>query len=50
MSSLLPPHLQSVAKQEDYHITAQTRGFGFNVDLVALIQFLNIGTQPSNLR
>jgi hypothetical protein len=50
MSSLLPPHLQSAAQQEGYPITAETRGFGFNADLVALIQFLNIGTQPSNLR
>ena len=50
ISSLLPPHLQSAAQQEGYPVTAQTRGFGFNADMVALIQFLDIGTRPSNLR
>ena len=50
ISSLLPPHLQTAAQQEDYPVTAQTRGFVFNAHMVALIQFLSIGTQPSNLR
>lgn len=50
MSSLLPPHIQSAAQQEGYPVTTHTRGFGFNATMVALIQFLDIGTRPSNLR
>lgn len=49
-SSLLPPHLQAIAKQEGFRVSPATRGFAFNADLVSLIRFLDIGTRPSNLR
>jgi len=50
MSSLLPEYLQRAARQEEYRITADTRGFTYNADMVAVIRFLDIGTRPSNLR
>ena len=50
MSSLLPPHLQEAARQENYSVSERTRGFAFNADLVSVITFLDIGTRPSNLR
>lgn len=50
MSSLLPAHMVSIAKQEGIQATEGTRGFAYNADLVALIRFLDIGTRPSNLR
>jgi hypothetical protein len=50
MSSLLPPHLQNAARQEGYTVDDGTRGFVFNADATAVIQFLDIGTRPANLR
>ena len=50
MSSLLPAHMQSIARQEEMHITETSRGFAFNADMVSLIRFLDISTRPSNLR
>lgn len=50
MSSALPPHLQSAARQEGYEVEDGTRGFVFNADAAAVIQFLDIGTRPANLR
>jgi hypothetical protein len=50
MSSVLPEHLRDAASREGYHVTENTRGFSFNADMVAFINFLNIGTRPSNLR
>jgi hypothetical protein len=50
MSSLLPPHLQNAARQEGYAVDDGTRGFVFNADATAVIQFLDIGTRPANLR
>lgn len=50
MSSILPDHLQSAAQQEGFPISENTRGFVFNADITAVIQFLDIGTRPSNLR
>jgi hypothetical protein len=50
MSSLLPPHLQVAARQEGYDAGDGTRGFVFNADATAVIQFLDIGTRPANLR
>ena len=50
MSSALPPHLQSAARQEGYAVEDGTRGFVFNADAAAVIQFLDIGTRPANLR
>jgi hypothetical protein len=50
MSSTLPPHLQNAARQEGYMVEDATRGFVFNADAAAVIQFLDIGTRPANLR
>lgn len=50
MSSLLPEHLRAAARQEELSVSPETRGFVFNADMVAVIQFLDIGTRPSNLR
>ena len=50
MSSELPPHLQAAARQEGYDAGDGTRGFVFNADAAAVIQFLDIGTRPANLR
>ena len=50
MSSVLPPHLQAEARAEGYQVSERTRGFVFNADLAAVIQFLDIGTRPANLR
>jgi hypothetical protein len=50
ISSLLPPHMRTVAQQEGYTVSDGTRGFVFNADMVAVIRFLDIGTRPSNLR
>jgi hypothetical protein len=50
MSSTLPPHLQTAARQEGYLVDDGTRGFVFNADAASVIQFLDIGTRPANLR
>ena len=50
MSSTLPPHLRTAARQEGYAVEDGTRGFVFNADAAAVIQFLDIGTRPANLR
>lgn len=50
MSSDLPDHIRTAAEQEGYRVTAQSRGFVFNADIVSVIRFLDIGTRPSNLR
>jgi hypothetical protein len=50
MSSLLPAHMLRAAVQEGLSISDDTRGFVFNATMESLIQFLDIGTRPSNLR
>jgi hypothetical protein len=50
MSSPLPSYMREIAQQEGYAVSADTRGFVFNADIVAVIRFLDIGTRPSNLR
>jgi hypothetical protein len=50
ISSPLPPYMREIAQQEGYAVSADTRGFVFNADIVAVIRFLDIGTRPSNLR
>ncbi len=44
MSSVLPPRLVEVARQEEFDVGPQSRGFVFNADLVAMIRFLDFGT------
>lgn len=48
MSSELPPAFAAEAVKEGFRAEQGSRGFGFNADLVALIQFIEIGT--SSLR
>lgn len=50
MSSPLVPFMIAEARKMGYAVTEGAKGFSFNADLVATINFLNIGTQPSNLR
>jgi len=50
MSSTLPPHIQNTAKEYGFKVSELTRGYVFNADLVSVIQFLEIGTRPGNLR
>lgn len=50
MSSMLPDGMRSIALQDGYSVTSQSRGFVFNSDMISLIRFLDIGTRPSNLR
>lgn len=50
ISSELPPYMREIAQQEGYPVSAGTRGFVFNADIVSVIRFLDIGTRPSNLR
>jgi hypothetical protein len=50
MSSILPEHLQKSAQIEGYPVTESSRGFAYNADIVSVIQFLEMGTRPTNLR
>jgi len=50
LSSLLPPYMQSVARQQGSPVSDASRCFAFNADMVSVIRFLELGTTPSNLR
>ncbi len=50
MSSLLPDYMRAFAQQDGLPVKRASRGFVFNADIVSLINFLDIGTRPSNLR
>lgn len=50
ISSALPPHIISAAKQEGIQVSDGSRGFVFNAGMVELINFLDIGTRPTGLR
>jgi hypothetical protein len=50
LSSPLPPFMREIAGQEGFPVSEGTRGFAFNADMVTVIQFLDIGTRPNNLR
>ncbi len=50
MSSVLPEYIRTIAQQEGHAVGENARGFVFNADIVSVIQFLDIGTRPSNLR
>jgi hypothetical protein len=50
MSTPLTPFMIDTAKKDGINATEGARGFAFNADLVTVIQFLDIGTRPSNLR
>jgi len=48
MSSVLPPKFQAAAKAEGFIVSPDCRGFVFNADLVAVVRFLDIGTQVAS--
>ena len=51
MSSVLPAPSLDLAASLDLPVTEASRGFVFNSDMTALVQFLDIGTRgPSNLQ
>lgn len=50
LSSPLPPFMRSIVGQEGFNVGDAARGFAFNADMVTVIQFLDIGTRPNNLR
>lgn len=50
MSTVMPSQMRSQAAAEGFAVGELSRGYLFNSDLVSLIQFLDIGTRPSNLR
>lgn len=50
ISTLLPGYMRTFALQEGLAASDGARGFVFNATPVAVIQFLKIGTTPSNLR
>ena len=50
MSSVLPDSIRGLAATLDLPVRDNSRGFVFNADMTALVQFLDIGTRgPSNL-
>jgi len=50
ISSVLPPQIQSEARLDGLMVSELSRGFVFNAKMDQVIQFLEIGTRPSNLR
>lgn len=50
ISSILPESMRKTAISEGFQVSEKARGFAFNADLVELINFLDIGTRPANLR
>ncbi|MDQ1008701.1 hypothetical protein QFZ82_003186 [Streptomyces sp. V4I23] len=50
MSSQLPGHMRSYATSLGYRVSDETRGFVYNADISAVVQFLDIGTRSTDLR
>jgi hypothetical protein len=50
MSSILPPSMRTAAMQQELALTEDARGFVFNADISAIVQFLDVGTQVLGLR
>ncbi|WP_433221233.1 hypothetical protein ACQP00_20050 [Dactylosporangium sp. CS-047395] len=50
MSSVLPSHMRGYAMSQDIKAGEAARGFGYNADIIAIVQFLEIGTRASDLR
>lgn len=50
MSSVMPAEFRKTASETGLNIVEGARGFVFNADPTALIQFFDIGTRPANLR
>lgn len=50
MSSPLPDQMRAVAARQDLLLDVGARGFAFNADISAIVQFLDVGTQVLELR
>jgi hypothetical protein len=50
MSSMLPEHLVLAASDKGYNVTSESRGFIFNADASAIVDFFDIGTRTTQLR
>lgn len=50
MSSRLTPTMLDYGRRQGYVLSEQARGFVFQADLSEVIQFLDIGTRPGELR
>lgn len=50
MSSLLPSHLASFAKEKVSTVGPESRGFIFNAEAAEIVDFFDIGTRASQLR
>jgi hypothetical protein len=48
MSSIFPEHLIGKANDRGYRVVDNSRGFMFNADAVDIVNFLEIGTLPTN--
>jgi hypothetical protein len=49
-SSLLTPTMRALAREHGFKTTENSRAFVLNADMVLLVQAIDIGTRPSNLR
>ena len=49
-SSPLTPNMRALAKEHGLQTSEQSRSFVLNADMVLLVQAIDIGTRPSNLR
>ncbi len=49
-SSLLTPTMRALAKEHKIKTSPNSRAFVLNADMVLLVQAIDIGTRPSNLR
>jgi hypothetical protein len=49
-SSILTPSMRALAKEHRIKTSANSRAFVLNADMVLLVQAIDIGTRPSNLR
>ena len=50
MSSVLPHQMRLAALRQDLDLADGARGFAFNADISAIVQFLDVGTQVLALR
>ncbi|MDI2132151.1 vWA domain-containing protein [Yinghuangia seranimata] len=50
MSSELPPGMRAYATEQGQDVTDGARGFVFNADMSAVVQFLDIGTRAADIR
>ncbi len=49
-ASPLTPSMQALAREHRIKVSAKSRGFVLNADMVLLVQAIDIGTRPANMR